>query len=228
MNTPSHDRARLRRKPERARPDPKFRDAVLDEGLVGHVSWVERGAPCVLPMAYVRVGAELHLHGSREQRALVHVLAGGEVCVCVTLLDALVLARSMKNHSLNYRCVVAWGKGRELTDPAAKRRSLEALVEHVIPGRSTGARAPTEAELQATLVVAIPLDEWSCKQREGGPRDYPQDLALPYWAGELPLGVAVGEPLQELGSAGARPLPDHVRAWKRGGLRRGAAGTHDR
>lgn len=211
----THDRSRLRKKPERARPDPAFRDAVLDEGLVCHLSWVERGSPCVLPMAYVRVGDELHFHGSQEQRALVHLAAGGEVCACVTLLDALVLARSTKNHSMNYRCVVAWGRGRELLDLYEKRRSLDLLVEHVIPGRTGGARPPTEAELRATRVCAIRLDEWSCKQREGGSRDYPQDLPLEHWAGELPLSIAVGEPRQEVGPAGERPLPAHVRDWRR-------------
>ncbi|TAJ14480.1 MAG: pyridoxamine 5'-phosphate oxidase family protein [Planctomycetota bacterium] len=215
MSEPT-ERSRIRKKPERARPDPAFRDAVLDEGLVCHLSWVERGAPCVLPMAYVRVGDELHLHGSREQRALVHMAAGGEVCACVTLVDALVLARSAKNHSLNYRCVVAWGRGREIDELAAKRASLAALVEHVVPGRGGGSRAPTEAELRATRVCAIRLDEWSCKQRDDGPRDYPQDLALAHWAGIVPLGIAVGEPRQEVGPAGELALPAHVRAWRRG------------
>jgi nitroimidazol reductase NimA-like FMN-containing flavoprotein (pyridoxamine 5'-phosphate oxidase superfamily) len=209
------DRSRIRKKPERARPDPAVRDAVLDEGLVCHLSWVDRGSPCVLPMAYVRVGDELHFHGANDQRALVHMAAGGEICACVTLVDALVLARSQKNHSLNYRCVVAWGRGREITELDAKRESLARLVEHVLPGRCAGSRAPTEAELRATRVCAIRLDEWSCKQREGGPRDYPQDLELAHWAGIVPLGLAVGAPEQEIGQAGAQAVPEHVRSWRR-------------
>src|SRR5690242_7991631 len=116
MDSAASERTRLAHMRERARPDPAFRDAVLDEGLVCHLSWIENGTPCVLPLAYVRVGAELHLHGSRQQRALAALAAGAEACACVTLLDGLVLARSAMNHSMNYRCVVVFGRGRELCE----------------------------------------------------------------------------------------------------------------
>ena len=208
-------RATLRRKAERGSHDRAVVDAILDEGLLCHVGFAEGGSPVVLPTAYARVGDEVYLHGAVGNQMLRTLAAGAEACVTVTLLDGIVLARSAKHHSMNYRCVVLFGTARKVTDPEEKRRALLHIVDHMAPGRSGDARPPSEAELTATLVLAFPVDEGSAKVRTGGPIDEAEDLALGVWAGELPLRLVSGDPVADEGVDG--PVPGYVAGYDRGG-----------
>jgi nitroimidazol reductase NimA-like FMN-containing flavoprotein (pyridoxamine 5'-phosphate oxidase superfamily) len=210
-------RTTVRRLPERARYDRASVYAILDEGLVCHVGFVDEGGqPFVIPTAYARLGERLVIHGSAASR-MVKVLAGGApACATVTLLDGLVLARSSFHHSMNYRSVVVVGTATEVSDPAEKRRALDAIVEHVAPGRVASVRPPTEKELRATRVVALPLDEASAKVRTGPPKDDEDDYALPVWAGELPLRLEPFEPAADPRLAPGIAPPPHVTGWRRG------------
>jgi nitroimidazol reductase NimA-like FMN-containing flavoprotein (pyridoxamine 5'-phosphate oxidase superfamily) len=193
---PSSERATVRRLPERGRYDRADIDAILDEALICHLGLVDpEGRPFVIPTIHARVGDVLYVHGSPASRALRAGATGVEVCVTVTLLDGLVLARSAFHHSMNYRSVVVYGTAAKVDDPAEKVAALEAVVEHVLAGRSAGCRAPTEKEVKGTLVLRVPLDEASAKVRTGGPNDDEDDLALPVWAGHVPLRLVPGEPI---------------------------------
>jgi hypothetical protein len=185
---------RVGRHPERASYDRSVIHAILDEGLVAHVGFVVHGRPVVLPMGYGRLGDRLILHGSAVSRMLRTLTDGVEACVTVTLLDGLVLARSAFHHSVNYRSVVVLGRAHAVDDDAEKEVALTAIVEKVLRGRSAACRPPSEAELRATHVVWLPLDEASAKVRSGPPIDAEEDYALPHWAGVIPLRVAAGEP----------------------------------
>ncbi len=172
-------RTTVRQRPDRGSYDRAVIDAILDEGLVCHVGFSVAGAPCVVPMNYARVGDRLVLHGARAGRLLSALAAGAPVCVAVTLLDGLVLARSAFRHSLNYRSVVVFGAATEVADRAEKRAALKAILEHVVPGRSRQVRPPSDGELDATTVVALPLAEASAKLRRGPPVDLEADRAAP-------------------------------------------------
>jgi uncharacterized protein len=200
-------RTKVRQRPDRGSYDRAVIDAILDEGLVCHVGVCVDGAPCVLPMNYARLGDRLVLHGARAGRLLGVLAAGAPICVAVTLLDGLVLARSAFRHSLNYRSVVIFGAAAEVADRAEKRAALLAIVEHVVPGRSRQVRPPSDGELDATLVVALPLAEASAKLRRGPPVDLEADRAATCWAGEIPLRVAAGRPRPDVGVAALRPRP---------------------
>lgn len=194
---PPSERTRIRQRPQRARYDRDTIAAILDEGLVCHVGFVVDGVPWVIPTAYGRAGDRLYVHGGAGSR-LLRTLAGGvPVCVTVTLLDGLVLARSAFHHSMNYRSVVVPGTAEEVTDPAERLAALRAIVEHLVPGRWDEVRGPSEAELRATRVVRIALDEASAKVRTGPPIDDADDLRLGCWVGELPLALAVGTPVAD-------------------------------
>jgi hypothetical protein len=212
---PPSPRSEVKRLPERARYDRATVHAILDEGLVAHVGIVADGAPVVIPTAYVRMGDWLYLHGSPASRLLRALARGARACVTVTLLDGLVLARSAFHHSMNYRSVVVFGRARLVRDLDEKRRALEALVEHVVPGRSRDARAPNAFELEFTRLVALPLDEASAKVRTGGPRDDPEDMALPAWAGELPFRPVAGTPRPDAALAPGRAAPDYLTRYRR-------------
>jgi hypothetical protein len=216
-------RATVRRLPDRARYDAATVHAILDEGLVCHVGFVDDGQPLVIPSAYARDGERLLLHGSAASRMLRALAGGAPACVTVTLLDGLVLARSGFHSSLNYRSVVVLGRATEITDPAEKRRALATIVEHVAPGRTAEVRATTDGEVRATRVVALPLDEASAKVRTGPPKDDAADLDLHCWAGELPLRLVPQEPVPDpaLG-AGVAPTAT-VTAWRRPGAAPGRA-----
>ena len=187
----------MRRHPERAAYDRTTIDAILDEGLVGHVGFVSDGEPYVMPMLYARLRDTLYLHGSPKSRLLGAAGHRAPVCFTVTLLDGLVLARSAFRHSLNYRSVVVLGRARAVRDPDEKQLALRTLVDHVMSGRSDEVRGPSDPELKVTEVVALGLREASAKARSGPPADNPNDLSLPVWAGVLPLGLSVGEPVPE-------------------------------
>jgi uncharacterized protein len=191
------ERTRVRRLPQRASFDAEVVHAILDAGLVCTVSFVEQGRPVAIPTAYVRVGNALVFHGSAKSRTLVAAAAGAELCVTVTHLDGLVLARSAFHHSVNYRSVCAFGRADVVTEPERKYALLQAFTERLYPGRWGAARSPNEQELKATLVVELPLREVVAKVRTGGPIDDEEDMARPVWAGVVPLHLDAGEPEPE-------------------------------
>lgn len=186
---PISRRSTVHRLPRRASYDPEVVFAILDAGLVAHVAFVHDGHPFVIPMAYVRKDRELMIHGAAASRMLEVGATGAAVSACVTILDGLVYARSAFHHSVNYRSVVVLGRARDVTDDAEKRAFLDALVERVAPGRSRQVRGPNDKELRATRVLALPLDEASAKIRTGPPIDDPEDLTVPVWTGQLPVGI---------------------------------------
>ncbi len=221
---PPSERIALRRLPARGVYERASIHAILDEALYCHVGFVDAGQPVVIPTIHARLGDRLVLHGSRQSRMLQRLAQGSPACITVTLLDGLVLARSTFHHSMNYRSVVIFAVGCEITNPGEKNRALTALVEHVIPGRSAEARPPNERELAATSVVSFPLDESSAKVRTGPPSDDPADLSLPIWAGILPLSLAAGAPESDPRLAGI-PVPDYVTHFRRGPLPDPAPGS---
>lgn len=208
-------RTTLKRLPQRGTHERTDIHAILDAGLVCHVGFVHDGQPYVIPTTYVRVDEVLYLHGAVASRMLSTLTGAAPVCVEVTLVDALVLGRSAMHHSMNYRSVVVLGTAREVTDLAEKRRALYALVEHVVPGRMAGVRAPSPNEIAGTRVLAIPIDEASAKRRTGPPIDDEEDYALPHWAGEIPLKMVAGTPVADPRLAPGIGLPAHVGAYRR-------------
>jgi hypothetical protein len=182
-------RSTLHRKKERGSHRRDLVNGILDEGLLCHVGLAAEGSTFVTPMAYARVGDTLYLHGAAANRLLRKMAEGAEVCVTVTLLDAIVLARSAFHHSMNYRSVMLFGTSTRVHDDDEKRMASTALLEHMVPGRSADARPPSTDELRAVLIVRVPIAEGSAKVRVGGPIDEPEDLAEPIWAGHIPLST---------------------------------------
>jgi nitroimidazol reductase NimA-like FMN-containing flavoprotein (pyridoxamine 5'-phosphate oxidase superfamily) len=204
---------------ERARYDRATVHGILDEALFCHVGVVADGGPVVLPTMHVRLGEMLYLHGSTGSGPMLAAAGapdGLSVCVTATLVDGLVLARSGMHHSLEFRSVVAVGKARLVRDDAEKARALAALLDHVAAGRSADSRPPSARELAATAVLALELVEVSAKVRTGGPVDDPEDLALPYWAGILPLSVQPASPIPADDLDPAIPLPAYLADYRRG------------
>lgn len=199
MVEPRSPRTAVRRHPERGRYDRETVDAILDQGLICHVGFAVDGQPYAIPTIHARLGDMLYLHGSPVTRLMRTLGSGVPACVTVTLLDGLVLARSVYESSMNYRSAVVLGTAREVTDRDEKLRGLEAIVEHVARGRWADARQPSEGELKATAVLALPLAECSAKVRSGPPADQPADVGLRIWAGVVPLALA---------AAAAEPAPD--------------------
>ena len=212
---PPTDRTVPTRSPERAAYDKELVHAILDEGYVCHLGFVRDGAPVVLPTLYGRVGERLYVHGSTGSRPLRMTGAadpGLPVCLTVTHVDALVLARSAFHHSINYRSVVVHGTAYDVTDPEEKRTALDALVDHVVPGRSHDSRPANKKELAATAVIRLDLDEVSAKARTGGVNDEPEDLALPHWAGLVPLRKGYDAPVADPGLEPGTGLPAYLTA----------------
>jgi uncharacterized protein len=207
------ERTRVRRLPERAAYDRATVHAILDEGFLCHVGFVVDGQPYVIPTGYARVGEVVYLHGSTGSR--LGLRPGMDVCVTVTLLDGLVLARSAFHHSMNYRSVMALGRTRAVRDPEEKEAALRALVEHIVPGRSDEVRGADRGELAATAVLAVGLDEVSAKVRTGPPKDDDPDYDLPIWAGVLPLALTPGDPVPDPVLDPSIPAPGHVASWSR-------------
>jgi uncharacterized protein len=208
------DRTKVRRLPERGRYDRSTVHTILDEGFICHVAFTIDGQPYALPTGYARVGETLYLHGSTGSR--LGLLPDLEVCVTVTLLDGLVLARSAFHHSMNFRSAMVLGRTRLVEDPEEKDAALNALVEHIVPGRGAQIRVADAKELAATAVLAVPLLEVSAKVRTGGPVDDEEDYDLPVWAGVLPLKLVPGAPVPDARLREAIPVPGHVAAWQRG------------
>lgn len=189
-------RSTTRRLAARGSYDRAVVHATLDEALVAHLAVATDEGPRVLPTTYARIGEVVYVHGSIANRTL-REASGAAVCLAVTLLDGLVLARSAFHHSMNYRSVVVYGTARVVADLAEKGAALDAIVERAAPGRSAEARPPTEVELRSTLVLAIPLVEVSAKVRTGGPIDDDADLSWPVWAGVVPLRLIAGDPVPD-------------------------------
>ncbi len=208
-------RTKVRQVSKRGAYDRETVYRIIDESLVCHVGFVDDGQPYVVPTLHVRLGDVLYFHGSRKSRMLRIMEKGAPVCATMTLLDGLVLARSAFHHSVNYRSVMVFGKGSPIEDAAEKLSILDALVEHVIKGRSDDARPPTKNELAGTHVVALPITEASAKLREGPPVDDDADYALPVWAGVLPMRMKTGEPIADPKLAENIALPNYLRAYSR-------------
>jgi nitroimidazol reductase NimA-like FMN-containing flavoprotein (pyridoxamine 5'-phosphate oxidase superfamily) len=189
------DRTKFKRLAYRGSYDRATVHAVLDEGFICQVGFVVDGKPFVIPTAYGRVGDRLLLHGSASNRMLRALAGGAEACISVTLVDGLVFARSAFHHSVNYRSVIVFARGEEVTDPDEKLEALRVIVEHVVPKRWDAVRVPTTQEVAMTKVVAFPIVEASAKTRTGPPIDDEADYALPVWAGELPLRTVTAEPV---------------------------------
>jgi uncharacterized protein len=209
-------RTKVRRLPERGHYDAPTIHAILDAAFICHVGFVDEGQPFVIPTAFARVGERLYVHGSAASRMLRTLASGAPACVTVTLVDGLVLARSAFHHSINYRSVVVVGPATEVEAPGEKALALDAIVEHIVPGRGSEVRAPTENELKATRVFWFSLDEASAKLRTGPPKDDEQDYALRVWAGELPLRLTPLAPVADPRMPDGIPLPEHVSGWPRG------------
>jgi hypothetical protein len=205
----------VHRLPDRGRYDAETVHAILDEGLVCHVGLVQDGQPFVIPMGYGRDGDQLILHGSVASRALRVLAQGAPVCVTVTLLDGLVVARSVFHHSVNYRSVVILGHATAVTDPDEKLRALERLTDHLVPGRWADARIPNDREFAKTLVLRVPLAEASAKLRSGPPKDDDEDYSLPIWAGVIPFAPAAGAPEDDPALAPGIPRPEYVTRYRR-------------
>lgn len=184
-------RTRVKREPQRGRYDRETIDAILDEALVSHVGFVHDGRPFVIPTLHARVGDLVYVHGSAASRMLRELDRGVPVCLTATIFDGLVLAKSVFNHSVNYRSVVLLGTATRVPDEE-KEAALHALTEQLTPGRWDEVRAPTAQELKATWILALPMDEASAKVRAGGPEEEPEDEDLPIWHGVVPVHLAAG------------------------------------
>jgi nitroimidazol reductase NimA-like FMN-containing flavoprotein (pyridoxamine 5'-phosphate oxidase superfamily) len=190
-------RTQVKRLPKRGVYDREQIHAILDEGYFCHVGFSIDGQPYVIPTGYARSGEQLYIHGSAASRMLRTLDQGIDLCVTVTLVDGFVLARSAFHHSMNYRSVVVLGKATLVTDPDQKREALRCFTNHVVPGRWDEVRQPTDQELKATTVLALPIHEVSAKVRTGPPIDDDEDYLLPIWAGVVPIQTRVGEPLPD-------------------------------
>lgn len=208
-------RATVKRVPMRAVYDRDVIHAILDEGFIAHLGVVIDDSPRVIPFVYTRIGDFLYLHGSIGNRVLRGLRDGAPVCISVTHVDGLVLARSAFHNSVNYRSVVVHARGQEVTDPEERMRALRATVEQVVPGRWGDVRPPNEEELRRTMIVRIPLDEASAKLRSGEPVEEPEDLAMSCWAGVLPIRPSFGEPQADSQLREGTPVPDYLAGYQR-------------
>ena len=212
-------RTRVRRLPERGVYDRDALDAVLDAALVAHLGFVHDDQPFVIPTLHARIGDVVYVHGSAASRTLRALATGIPACLTVTLVDGIVFARSVFEHSMNYRSVVVLGSLTAVEAPDEKLAALEAFTEKLLPGRWAEARTPTRKELKATSVLRLPLDEASAKIRDGGPEDGDSpDAELDVWAGHLPLAVTALEPVPDPSLRPGIPVPPGLRPYRRAGL----------
>jgi nitroimidazol reductase NimA-like FMN-containing flavoprotein (pyridoxamine 5'-phosphate oxidase superfamily) len=213
MQIAATERTKVRRQPKRANYDRALVHAILDEALTCHVGFAIEGRPWVVPTIHARIDDRLFLHGAVTNHMLRSLAGGIEACVTITLIDGLVLARSAFHHSMNYRSVMVFGRATLVEDGPEKLAAFDALVEHVVPGRSADARPPSDTEIRTTSVLVLPIDEASAKVRAGGPIDDPDDIALDVWAGQLPLTTTYGTPIVEPDSNGS--LPEYLTDYRR-------------
>jgi nitroimidazol reductase NimA-like FMN-containing flavoprotein (pyridoxamine 5'-phosphate oxidase superfamily) len=209
-------KTKIRRLPKRGNYDRGVLNSILDEAFICHVGFAVDGQPYVIPTGFARVGEHLYIHGSAASRMLRAVAGGIDVCVTVTLIDGLVLARSAFHHSINYRSVVVLGKATMVDDPSEKDKALEAITEHIVPGRWADVRWPNELELKATTVLKLPIEEASAKIRTGGPIDDDEDYEMDVWAGVLPISLTPRAPIPDERIKPNISLPDYVADYKRG------------
>jgi nitroimidazol reductase NimA-like FMN-containing flavoprotein (pyridoxamine 5'-phosphate oxidase superfamily) len=207
-------RTRLVREAERAVYDREAAYKILDEGFLCHVGFAVDGQPFVIPTSYGRNEDVLFIHGSAASRMLRQMKEAVPVCITVTLLDGLVLARSIFNHSMNYRSVVILGKATLVDDPAEKLEALRLLSEHIIPGRWADSRQPDEKEMKATSVLRVPIEEFSAKVRQGPAVDDEPDYSFPTWAGVIPLEMKVGEPIDDERLMEGQKVPKYARHYR--------------
>jgi uncharacterized protein len=215
MNFLQTDRTTLKRLPKRGNYERDIVNAILDEGFICHVGFVVDGQPFVIPTGYGRVVDKLYIHGSQASRMLRTLAGGVDVCVTVTLIDGLVLARSAFHHSMNYRSVVVFGRAELVASREEKLAALFALSEHIIKGRWDDVREPSEQELAATTVLSLPLTEASAKIRNGPPLDDEEDYSLPVWAGVIPLQLIAVAPVPDPRLPEAIEIPQYARDYKR-------------
>lgn len=211
------EKNRIKRLPKRGQYDRARIYRILDEALICHVGFVKNQQPYVIPINFARVDDTIVLHGAKASRLLKHIAAGHPVCVEATIVDGLVLARSVFHHSVNYRSVVLFGSGRVVEDEQEKLAALKAITDHLIPGRWQETRPPNRKEMNATSVVAIQIEEASAKIRVGPPIDDEEDYALPVWAGVLPLQETSLTPIRDERLSENLPLPEYVAGYFRGG-----------
>lgn len=209
------ERTQVKRLPKRGHYDAETVHKILDEAFVCHVGFVVDGQPYVIPTNFGRVGDTVYLHGSAASRMLRTLSGGIPVCVTVTLVDGLVLARSAFHHSVNYRSVVILGTAKLVEDPAEKMEALRLFTEHIMKGRWDEIRWPNEQELKGTTVLALPLEEVSAKVRVGGPIDDEEDYSLPVWAGVLPLSQTKGSLVPDTRLKEGTPVPEYITRYKR-------------
>lgn len=214
---PQTERTKLKRLAKRGNFDRETIYGILDEGFVCHLGFAIDGRPFVIPTGYARLGDDMLIHGSAASRTLRAIANYIDVCVTVTLIDGLVLARSAFHHSVNYRSVVIYGKAKVVTDEEEKNRALEAFTEHIVPGRWADVRWPTELELKATTVLKLPIEEASAKIRTGGPIDDDKDYELDVWAGVLPLEIKTTDPIPDERSKRQTGVPPYVAGYSRKG-----------
>jgi uncharacterized protein len=215
MTFPRTDRTTLKRLPKRGHFDRETIYPILDEGFICHVGFVVDAQPFVIPTGYARVDDQLYIHGSQASRMLKALAHEVDVCVTITLVDGLVLARSAFHHSINYRSVVVFGKAQLVSDREEKLAALVALSEHFVKGRWNDVREPTEQELKATTVLSLKLEEASAKIRTGPPIDDEEDYALPIWAGVVPLKMVAGEPVNDPRLPEGIDAPQYAKEYRR-------------
>lgn len=213
--TDTNERSRVRQASERASYERNAAYAILDEALVCHAGFCVDGQPFVIPLLHARDGDRLLLHGAIASRFQRCAALEMEMSVTVTLLDGLVLARSTFKHSANYRCVMVFGRARAVTDPGEKAAALERLVEHIVPGRTADTRESNRKELNATGVVALPIEDFSIKSRTGMPEDNVADLKSPIWAGVLPMDLTTGTPQADTHTLSSVEAPEYVKYYRR-------------
>ncbi len=214
-NFDASDRIRIRRAPERGIYDRETIFSIIDEALICHIGFVQGGQPIVIPTIHARDDNGLLIHGATSSRLIRHVQDGKAICVTITILDGLVIARSIYHHSMNYRSVVLFGTGRIVDDPGEKLAGLERLSEHIMPGRWNDARKPNENEFKATAVVSITIDEASAKVRSGPPGEEDEDYQLPIWAGVLPIRQTYKAPENDPRLMSGLMTPEYVTDYER-------------
>ena len=209
------EKNRIKRLSKRGYYDRETVYRILDEALICHIGFIEKRQPYVIPINFARLDDRIVLHGAKASRLLKHIAAGHPVCVEATIVDGLVLARSVFHHSVNYRSVVLFGRGHLIEDEAEKVAALKAITEHLIPGRWQETRPPNRKEMNATSVVSIKIEDASAKIRVGPPVDDEDDYALPVWAGILPLHEMPLPPIRDEGLSETIPLPEYITRYSR-------------
>jgi nitroimidazol reductase NimA-like FMN-containing flavoprotein (pyridoxamine 5'-phosphate oxidase superfamily) len=210
------DRSRVRRLAKRGLYDRETIDSILDAHFLCQVAVVHQGAPHIIPTLYARDGDRIYLHGSSKSLLLNAIRDGAQFCFSVTLMDAVVVARSAFNHSANYRSVILYGQGTELTDPDERLHAMEVLTNRILPGRWNESRQPSPKELKATLMVSLPITEGAAKVRSGPPIDEDEDYATDYWAGLIPLQTQVLPPVSDPLLKAGIGIPDSVKNFRMG------------